>query len=61
MNVSSARTSSHHAPAPLEWLIVGGGVHGTHLAHVLVNALGVVRDRLRVWTRMLSRWPSGTA
>ncbi len=33
---------------PLDWLIVGGGIHGTHLSHVLTNQRGVPRDRLRV-------------
>ncbi len=64
MNVSSARTSRHHAPVPLDWLIVGGGVHGTHLAHVLVNALGVARDRLRVLDphpQPLAQWDRLTA
>lgn len=32
----------------LDWLIVGGGVHGTHLSHVLLTGKGVRRDRLRV-------------
>jgi hypothetical protein len=34
--------------AELEWLIVGGGVHGTYLSHVLLAACGVPADRLRV-------------
>jgi cation diffusion facilitator CzcD-associated flavoprotein CzcO len=34
--------------APLDWLIVGGGVHGTYLSHVLVSRAGVARDRVRV-------------
>jgi len=34
--------------APLDWLIVGGGVHGTHLSHVLVHRGGVAPDRVRV-------------
>jgi hypothetical protein len=48
----------------LDWLIVGGGVHGTHLAHVLVNALGVARDRLRVLDphpQPLAQWDRLTA
>jgi cation diffusion facilitator CzcD-associated flavoprotein CzcO len=47
----------------LEWLIVGGGVHGTHLSHVLVNGCGVARDRLRVldpWEAPLARWEECT-
>lgn len=32
----------------LEWLIVGGGVHGTHVARVLRNRLGVADDDLLI-------------
>jgi hypothetical protein len=32
----------------LEWLIIGGGVHGTHLSHVLVNELNFPSDRVVV-------------
>lgn len=32
----------------LEWLIIGGGLHGTHLSHVLVNALGYPPDSVCV-------------
>lgn len=32
----------------LEWLVVGGGIHGTHLSHVLVTARRAPRDRVRV-------------
>jgi len=32
----------------LEWLIVGSGVHGTHLSHQIMNHGGVHRDRIRV-------------
>jgi len=35
----------------LEWLIIGGGVHGTHLSHVLATARGVPHDRIRVLDR----------
>jgi cation diffusion facilitator CzcD-associated flavoprotein CzcO len=34
--------------SPLDWLIVGGGVHGTYLSHALIGRGGVPRDRLRV-------------
>jgi cation diffusion facilitator CzcD-associated flavoprotein CzcO len=34
--------------APLDWLVIGGGVHGTHLSHALVHRGGVARARLRV-------------
>ena len=32
----------------LDWLVVGGGVHGTHLSLVLTERVGVPRSRLRV-------------
>ncbi len=32
----------------LDWLIVGGGIHGTHLAHMLTARGRVAPDRLRV-------------
>lgn len=48
----------------LDWLIVGGGIHGVHAAHVLVNGRGWPHDRLRLldphaellanWTRLSS-------
>lgn len=34
--------------APLDWLIVGGGIHGTHLAVRLLAGGKTSRDRLRV-------------
>ncbi|MBM4391153.1 MAG: FAD/NAD(P)-binding protein [Deltaproteobacteria bacterium] len=43
----------------LEWLIVGGGIHGTHLSHVLVHGRGVDRDRVAVLdphATPLQRW-----
>ncbi len=32
----------------LDWLILGGGIHGTYLSNVLVNALHVARSSVRV-------------
>lgn len=32
----------------LDWMIIGGGIHGTYLSHVLVNALGTDPDGVRV-------------
>lgn len=32
----------------LDWIIIGGGVHGTHLSHVLVHRGGVAPARVRV-------------
>jgi glycine/D-amino acid oxidase-like deaminating enzyme len=33
---------------PLDWLIIGGGIHGTYLSQVLVRRLGFDRDGVRV-------------
>lgn len=32
----------------IEWLIIGGGIHGTYLSHLLVNQVGLDRDEVRV-------------
>ncbi len=32
----------------LDWLIIGGGIHGTALSHYLLHRKGVMRARLRV-------------
>ena len=43
----------------LEWLIIGGGVHGTHLSLALLRAAGVPHDRLAVldpWDEPLARF-----
>jgi thioredoxin reductase len=48
----------------LDWLIIGGGIHGTHLSFVLSHQHGISRDRIRVldpYERPLARWHSVTA
>lgn len=43
----------------LDWLIIGGGVHGTHLALVLTQRAGVAPERLRVLDpheTLLAQW-----
>ncbi|MGE0400279.1 MAG: NAD(P)-binding domain-containing protein [Kofleriaceae bacterium] len=35
----------------LEWLVIGGGIHGTHLSHVLVTQRGESAERVRVLDR----------
>ena len=43
----------------LDWLIIGGGVHGTHLSNVLIHKHGVPRDRLVVldpYDEPMERW-----
>ena len=48
----------------LDWLIVGGGIHGVHLAVRLIGEAGVPPDRLRIVDpadRLLARWFACTA
>jgi hypothetical protein len=43
----------------LDWLIIGGGIHGTYLSHVLTKQGRIARDRLRVLdphVTPLARW-----
>jgi hypothetical protein len=47
----------------LEWLIIGGGIHGTHLSHVLTSDCGVPREGVRVLDphpAPLARWEECT-
>jgi uncharacterized NAD(P)/FAD-binding protein YdhS len=47
----------------LDWLIIGGGIHGTHLAHVLVHRQGVSADAVRILDphdRLLAVWSKRT-
>lgn len=47
----------------LDWLIIGGGVHGTHLSLVLTTQLGVPTDRVGVlepWELPMERWDECT-
>ncbi len=48
----------------LDYLIVGGGIHGTHLSLYLTQRMGVPHDRLRVldpYEAPLARWDSNIA
>ncbi len=48
---------------PLDWLIVGGGIHGVHLAARLLGDAGVAPERLRIVDpadRLLERWRTVT-
>lgn len=48
----------------LDWIIVGGGIHGTHLAARLVGEAKVPHDRIRVidpQRRLLECWRFNTA
>ena len=42
----------------LDWLIIGGGIHGVHLAARLLGEAGVERDALRIIdpNKTLERW-----
>ncbi len=47
----------------LDWLIIGGGIHGVHIAARLVGEAGVKADRLRILDpgeRLLERWRTST-
>ncbi|MEM7483223.1 MAG: FAD/NAD(P)-binding protein [Acidobacteriota bacterium] len=47
-----------------DWLIIGGGIHGVHLAARLLGEAGVSPDRLRIvdpGDRLLARWHTCTA
>jgi hypothetical protein len=48
----------------LQWTIIGGGIHGTFLANLLVSQLGVARDDLRLLDphdSLLATWSRNTA
>lgn len=48
----------------IKWLIVGGGVHGTHISARLIGEAGVNAEHLRILepgNRLLSRWRMCTA
>jgi hypothetical protein len=47
----------------IEWLIIGGGIHGVHLAARLIGEAGVAPDQLRIVDpadRLLARWHACT-
>jgi thioredoxin reductase len=57
-------TGGNVSAQPLEWLIVGGGLHGVHLAARLIGEAGAARDSLRIvdpGARLLARWRTRTA
>ncbi|PDW00561.1 FAD/NAD(P)-binding protein [Candidatus Chloroploca asiatica] len=48
----------------LDWLIIGGGLHGTHLALVLTARAGVAAERLRILdphAHLLAHWDRCTS
>ncbi|MEL6524924.1 MAG: FAD/NAD(P)-binding protein, partial [Chloroflexota bacterium] len=47
----------------LDWLVIGGGIHGTHLAHVLVHRMRVSPDDIRILDlheKLLATWSQRT-
>ena len=64
MRFHHTRSSCDSSASTLDWLIVGGGIHGVHIAARLLGEAGVPADRLRILdpgTRLLERWRSCTA
>ena len=48
----------------LDWLIIGGGIHGVHIAARLLGDADVPRDRIRIvdpGDRLLAHWRNSTA
>ncbi len=48
----------------LDWLIIGGGIHGVHIAARLIGEAQIAPERLRIVDpsdRLLARWRSCTA
>ena len=45
----------------LDWLIIGGGIHGVHIERILLGESGVAPERLRIvdpGNRPLAPWRS---
>lgn len=67
MNVTipTGLNASHLARhTDVDWLIVGGGIHGVHIAACLIGEAGVDPERIRVvdpGARLLERWRACTA
>ena len=48
----------------LDWLIIGGGIHGTYMANVLIREAGVDHQQIRIidpFEHPLHRWRQNTA
>ena len=48
----------------VDWVIIGGGIHGVHLAARLVDEAGVPRESIRIvdeHSRLLDRWKECTS
>jgi pyruvate/2-oxoglutarate dehydrogenase complex dihydrolipoamide dehydrogenase (E3) component len=58
------RQDNGNVDMELEWIIVGGGIHGVHLAARLLGEVGVKPDGVRIidpGDRLLARWREMTA
>lgn len=63
-NAAPRRNFSKNSTDMLQWLIIGGGIHGTYMANLLINQAGVAPDDLRVLDphdRLLAVWRRNTA
>ena len=59
----STRLPTRVRNVTLDWLIVGGGIHGTHIAARLLGDADVAPDRIRIvdpGERLLARWRTCT-
>ena len=48
----------------LDWLIIGGGIHGTYMANVLIQGAHIPLDQIRIidpFDTLLHRWRQNTA
>ena len=58
------RSQSEGPVGTLDWLIIGGGIHGVHIAARLIGEAGVAPARLCIVDpadRLLTRWRTSTA
>ncbi len=62
--MKDCRSQNEGPTGTLDWLIIGGGIHGVHIAARLIGEAGVAPDRLRIVDpadRLLARWRTSTA
>lgn len=60
---SNSTQTPSGSPSGLDWLIVGGGIHGVHIAACLMGEAGVDAQRIRIvdpGARLLERWRAYT-
>lgn len=64
LGMKGACSQNEDPAGTLDWLIIGGGIHGVHIAARLIGEAGVAPDRLRIVDpadRLLARWHTSTA